>query len=58
MRSSGPPGGESSCARYGIVVARAPDRCPMCRSEQLDFAAGRPFRGRGIDPLRSKDLVA
>jgi rubrerythrin len=51
---------ELVCARcgYGIVVARAPDRCPMCGSEQWDFAAWRPFRGRSIDPLRSKDLIA
>jgi rubrerythrin len=38
---------------YGIVVTRAPDRCPMCGSEQWDFAAWRPFRGR-IDPLRHR----
>jgi rubrerythrin len=39
---------------YGIVAAREPDRCPMCGSEQWDFAAWRPFRGRGIDPLRHR----
>jgi rubrerythrin len=43
---------------YGIVVARVPDRCPMCGSEQWDFAAWRPFRGRDIDPVRSKELTA
>jgi rubrerythrin len=43
---------------YGIVVARAPDRCPMCGSGQWDFAAWRLFRGRGPDPLRSKELIA
>jgi rubrerythrin len=39
---------------YGIVVTRAPDRCPMCGSGEWDFAAWRPFRGRGIEPLRHR----
>jgi rubrerythrin len=43
---------------YGIVVARVPDRCPMCGSKQWDFATWRPFGGRGIGPVRSKELIA
>jgi rubrerythrin len=43
---------------YGIVVARVPDRCPMCGSEQWDFSAWRPFRDRGIDAVRGTERIA
>ena len=42
---------------YGIVVEHAPDQCPMCGSEQWDFAEWRPFSGATVHALRRTTLT-
>ena len=42
---------------YGIVVGHEPERCPMCGSEQWEFAAWRPFSGTGVHSLRRTGLT-
>jgi rubrerythrin len=41
-------GGEYRCSEcgYGVVVAHAPPRCPMCRGVAWEAVAWRPFTRR------------
>jgi hypothetical protein len=43
-----------SLCGYGIIVEHAPERCPMCGSQQWDFAPWRPFRGAGLRGIRAR----